>query len=77
MQYTEVVAASTGVDLTLPGTVMNSHLPDVLGLPGVIARQRVTHGCHHAHLQLGEVGHIIVERHPAVTRQHLHPLAEK
>jgi len=41
-----------------------SDLPDILGLPGVISTQRVTDWSHHTHLQLGEVGQIIVERHP-------------
>jgi len=61
---TEVVTTSAGVDLPLPGAVMNRHLPHVSTLPHVVSRDRLTHWSHHAHLQLGEVRQKVSVRHP-------------
>ena len=63
---TEVVATAAGVDLSLPRAVVDGQLPLVLQLPGVVSAYCLTDRCHHAHLQLREVGQKIVVRHPVI-----------
>src|SRR6218665_2093109 len=62
-RHTDVVAASSGVDVFLPRTLVGCYLPS--DLASGAQRQCLNGRMRHAHLQKTEVRHEIIIRHPA------------